>query len=74
MQEEEKKTHISLVRFYLYISCACQHQTFNVSILQRPRRREEERWLTLSSNNQTVIRFSKQLAAQLSWHQTLTLQ
>lgn len=27
--------------FYLYISCACQHQTFNVSILQRHRRKEE---------------------------------
>lgn len=29
--------------------------------------------LALSSHNQTVIRLSKQLAAQLSWHQTLTL-
>lgn len=26
--------------FYLYISCACQHQTFNVSVLQRRRRKE----------------------------------
>lgn len=36
--------------------------------------RKRDARLTLSSNNQTVIRFSKQLAAQLSWHQTLTLQ
>lgn len=36
--------------------------------------RKRDARLTLSSHNQTVIRFSKQLAAQLSWHQTLTLQ
>lgn len=35
--------------------------------------RKRDASLTLSSHNQTVIRFSKQLAAQLSWHQTLTL-
>lgn len=28
--------------FYLYVSCACQHQTFNVSVLQRHRRKERE--------------------------------
>lgn len=36
--------------------------------------RKRDARLTLSSHNQTVTRFSKQLAAQLSWHQTLTLQ
>lgn len=36
------------------------------------RKRDASR--TLSSHNQTVMRFSKQLAAQLSWHQTLTLE
>lgn len=40
-RRKKKKNMSHRWGFYLYISCACQHQTFNVSILQRHRRKEE---------------------------------
>lgn len=42
-EKERRKKNMSHRRgFYLYVSCACQHQTFNVSVLQRHRRKERE--------------------------------
>lgn len=38
----KKRKHVSRRGFYLYIRRACRHQTFNVSVLQRRRRKESE--------------------------------
>lgn len=69
-----KRKHVSAVRFFICTSVVHANIKHLMSAFFRDAdERKRDASLTLSSHNQTVIRFSKQLAAQLSWHQTLTL-
>lgn len=66
-QDEIKKNTSHLWSFYLYIIPACQHQTFNVSILQRHRRKEKRRDAKASHCHQTIKRSAASLnSLQLS--------